>query len=341
VKLSARRLNRTLLHRQHLLERTTDTPEAVADLVLGLQGQETLPPYLSLHARVADFDPHAVSKGLEDGRWVRLSTMRGTLHLHTADNAAWLRPWLQESLDKQLRNRAAVEPARVREVATELLADGPLDQRELSERLAEQLPGSPADLWVVARVTMPLVQLPPRGTWGGSGGIVLDELARWTGVALGEPTTEDVVRCHLRAFGPASAADVGYWSGVTGLRTVIRQMDDLVRHEDEQGKELFDVADGELADEDAFAPVRLLGRYDNVWLSHAARDRVTDPASRGSWMGANGGVACTIFVDGWLTGLWRLVDGRVAVVDLFRELTPPERDALDEEIALLQALLDR
>lgn len=341
MRLSRRQLNRTLLHRQHLLERSTASPDEVADQVLGLQGQETLPPYLSLHARVADFDPYAVSRGLEDGSWVRLSTMRGTLHLHTAAHAAWLRPWLQESLDKQLFNRASVPPERVRAVATELLADGPLEQRELSERLAAQLPGSAADLWVVARVTMPLVQLPPRGTWGGGGGIVLDDLERWTGVGLGEPTTEDVVRAYLRAFGPSSAADVGYWSGVSGLRPAIRRMDDLVRHEDEDGKELFDLADGELADEEAFAPVRLLGKYDNLWLSHAARDRVTGPASRGNWMGANGGVASTIFVDGWLTGLWRPVDGRVTVVDLFRDLTPPERDELDDEIALVQEMLSR
>jgi hypothetical protein len=339
VRLSARQLNRTLLQRQQLLERTTAAAEEVADRILGLQAQETLPPYLSLHARVADLDPRTVSHGLEDGRWVRLSTMRGTLHLHTAENALWLRPWLQESLDRQLRNRVPVPLERVREVARELLADGPLGQRELSEQLATRLPGSASDLGLVARVTMPLVQLPPRGTWGGSGGIVLDDLERRTGAALGEPTTEDVVRRFLRGFGPSSAGDIGYWSGVTGLRPVLRRMEDLVRHEDERGKELFDVADGDVADADLPAPVRLLGTYDNLWLSHAGRDRVTGPASRGNWMGANGGVAHTVFVDGWLTGLWRIVDGRVAVVDLFRELTPPERDELANEIELLDALL--
>jgi hypothetical protein len=341
VRLSARRLNRTLLQRQHLLERASAPVEQVADRLIGLQGQETLPPYLSLHARVAGFDPHAVSRGLEDGSWVRLSSLRGTLHLHTASDALWLRPWLQESLDKQLRNRVPVPPERVREVATEILADGPVEQRELAERLAAQLPGTASDLWVVARVTMPLVQLPPRGTWGGSGGIVLDDLERWTGGVLKAPTTEDVVRRYLRAFGPASAGDVGYWSGVTGLRPVVMRMEDLVRHQDENGKELFDVADGELADEALPAPVRLLGTYDNVWLSHAGRDRVTGPASRGNWMGRNGGVACTVFVDGWLTGLWRVVDGRVTVVQLFRDLTPGEQAELDEEVERVDQLLSR
>lgn len=341
MRLSRRRLNRTLLHRQHLLERAARTPEQVADHVLGLQGQETLPPYLSLHARVAGFDPHAVSRGLEEGRWVRLSTLRGTLHLHTRENALWLRPWLQEALDKQLRRRAPVAPAAVRAVAAELLAEGPLDQRELAERLAARLPGSPSDLWVVARVTMPLVQLPPRGTWQGSGGIVLDDLERWTGGTLREPASEEVVRAYLRAFGPATVADVGYWSGVTGLRGVVARMDDLVRHEDEDGATLLDVPDGEIADEDAPAPVRLLGTYDNLWLSHTGRDRVTSPESRGSWTGANGGVANTVFVDGWLSGLWRLSEGRVILTRLLRDLSPRERAELAEEVERVEALLGR
>jgi len=341
VRLSARRLNRTLLRRQHLLSRTAATPEEVADHVIGLQGQETLPPYLSLHARVADFDPYVVSVGLEEGRWVRLGTLRGTLHLHTADDALGLRPWLQPSLEKQMLRRVPVEHARVWEAVEELLADGPLEQRELSAQLAARLPGAAADLWVVARTTMALVQLPPRGTWRGKGGIVLDHLERRTGGSLRPPDPEDVVRRYLRAYGPATPADLSVWSGMTGLRPVMTRMPDLVRHEDDDGKTLFDVADGTLEDEDVPAPVRLLGTYDNVWLAHAARDRVTSPGTRGNWSGPNGGVANTVFVDGWLAGLWRVVDDRVQVVDLFRDLTPAERSDLDDEISGVDALLAR
>jgi hypothetical protein len=58
-------------------------------------------------------------------------------------------------------------------------------------------------------------------------------------------------------------------------------------------------------------------------------------------MGRNGGVACTVFVDGWLTGLWRVVDGRVTVVQLFRDLTPGEQAELDEEVERVDQLLSR
>ena len=120
---------------------------------------------------------------------------------------------------------------------------------------------------------------------------------------------------------------------------VLKAMDDLEVYEDPDGRKLFDVPDGSLADEDVPAPVRLLGTYDNVWLSHAGRDRVTQPEKRKRWMGVNGGVASTVFVDGMLEGLWRAVDGRVEMVELFRKLTRSERAELDEETARVETLL--
>ncbi|MDF1602055.1 winged helix DNA-binding domain-containing protein [Nocardioides sp. YIM 152315] len=341
MRLTRRRLNRTLLRRQHLLERTALSAADVADHLIGLQAQEPVPPYLSLAARVADFDPYAVSRGLDDGSWVRLGSLRGTLHVHTAADALAVRPWLQPALEQQMRGRVPASGEEVAEVTHELLADGPVEHRELGERLAARLPGRPADLTVVARTIVPLVQLPPRGTWHGSGGIVWDHLERRTGGTLVEPDTEAMVRRYLRAFGPATSADLSVWSTVTRLRPVLTRMPDLVRHEDVDGKVLFDVADGPIEDEETPAPVRLLGTYDNSWLSHAARDRVTEAGTRGNWMGANGGVAMTIFVDGWLSGLWRIADGRVRIVDLFRDLTPAERSELDDEIARVESLLRR
>ena len=102
---------------------------------------------------------------------------------------------------------------------------------------------------------------------------------------------------------------------------------------------LYDVDGAPIADEDAPAPVRLLGTYDNVWLSHAARDRVTDPEARKSWMGTNGGVGNTLFAGGWLAGIWRLVDDRVEIDRFHRDLTKTEKAELDKEIGRVEALL--
>ena len=351
MRLSPRRLNRTLLSRQHLLARTDALPEGPENMVrhlVGLQAQEPLPPYLSLHARLDDLDPYAVSTALEERRLVRLLAMRGTIHLLLPDDALTLRPWTQPRMDAEMRTSPNVKPALEVDMAafdaaiSEVLEGGPLPQRDLAAALGRRFPGvPPAALGQLARVRAPLAQLPPRGCWKRSGGVVYQDVDRWLGRPLAEPDVPEIVRRYLRAFGPATAADVTAWSGVTRLGPVLTGMDDLVRHEDDRGRVLYDVTDGQLAEEDVPAPVRLLGVYDNLWLSHAQRDRVTTPQTRKAWMGSNGGMANTLFADGMLTGLWRAVDGRVEVVATFRELTRRERSELDEEVARVEALLTR
>jgi hypothetical protein len=316
--------------------------------LVGLQAQENLPPYLSLSARIDGFAPDGVSEALADRSLVRLLVMRGTIHLLTADDALSLRAWTQPCQERERRVSATtrpalhLDPAAVAAAVSDALADGPLPMKLLGERVAEAFPGvAPGALAHLARVDQPLAQLPPRGQWKASGGVVYQYVDRWVGRPLVEPDPAAIVRRYLAAYGPAAAADVGAWSGLTGMAGLLRGMDDLLVHEDEDGKRLYDLPDGEVADGDEPAPVRLLGTYDNVWLSHAGRDRVTDPAKRKRWMGANGGNACTVFVDGWLEGLWRVDDGRPVVVELFRDLTRAERAELDDELDRAAALLAR
>ena len=213
------------------------------------------------------------------------------------------------------------------------LADGPLPVKRLGEVLTDAFPDVPANaLAHLARVAAPLAQLPPRGCWKQPGGVVYQFVDTWLGRPLAEPDPEAIVRRYLAAYGPASAADVTAWSGVPGIPAVLASMDDLVRHTDDAGKKLVDLPSGDIADPETPAPVRLLGLYDNVWLSHAGRDRVTDPAKRKRWMGVNGGLCNTVFVDGWLEGLWRVEDGRPAIVELFRTLSRVERAELEDEL---------
>ncbi len=347
MRLTRQRLNRTLLLRQHLLERVSMTPEQMTRHLIGLQAQENLPPYLSLSARLTAVDPYEVSDLLEKRRLVRLLTMRGTIHLLTPDDAAALRTWVAPRIEQEVRVSQSIGDAREieRQAAVsalrEVLADRPLPQKEIGQALAERFPYSATQLGQLARSIAPLAQLPPRGCWKASGGVVYDYVDRWTGVPMAEPDVPELVRRYLRAFGPATAADVTAWSAVTRLAPVLKGMDDLVQHEDEDGRVLYDVAGSPIADEDAPAPVRLLGTYDNVWLSHSARDRVTDPEARKSWMGTNGGIGNTLFASGWLAGIWRVVDDRVEVDRLHRDLTKTERVELDEEIARVDALLAR
>jgi hypothetical protein len=347
VQLTARDLNRTLLARQHLLERTSMPVAGMVTHLVGLQAQENLPPYLSLAARLEPFDPYDVTRGLEDRSLVRLLTMRGTIHLLVPDDALMLRGFTRPAHERErkvsqnTRPGLHLDPSEVHAAVDAALADGPLPVKALGEAMAAHLPGVPPHaLAHLARVDVPLAQLPPRGCWQQSGGVVYERVDRWLGRPLSTPDPEAIVRRYLAAFGPATAADVTAWSGVTRLGPVVGGMEDLVRHEGPDGRTVYDVPDGEIVGGDVPAPPRLLGSYDNVWLSHARRDRVTSPDKRGGWMGSNGGVASTVFVDGMLEGLWRLEDGHITT-ELFRELTKRERSGLDDEITRVQELLDR
>ncbi len=347
MRLSARTLNRTLLARQHLLDRTDLGVAAMVAHLVGLQAQESWSPYFSLAARLDPFDPHAVTAGLESRSLVRLLSLRSTVHLLAAGDALMLRQWTQpistreRKVSQNTRPALHLDPEAVAAAVEQALAEGPLPVRRLGEVLAERFPDvPPGALAHLARVDLPLAQLPPRGCWKQPGGVVYQYVDRWVGAPLVVPDPATVVRRYLGAFGPASAADVTAWSGITGMPKLLGSLDDLVRHTDEAGKTLFDLPDATIVPADTAAPVRLLGQYDNVWLSHAGRDRVTEPDKRKRWMGVNGGLCSTVFVDGMLEGLWRVEDSKPVVVELFRALTPGERRELDVELDQVTALLD-
>jgi hypothetical protein len=257
-----------------------------------------------------------------------------------------LRQWTRPVHDREIKVSQTVGSAREidREAfsaaVTELLSDGPVQQKALGLALAERFDGyTPTQLGQLARSTHALAQLPPRGTWKGSGGVVYQPVDAWLEGDLVEPDVPAILRRYLRAFGPASAADATAWSAITGLAALMKDMDDLERHEDENGKVLYDVPGSPIVEADVPAPVRLLGYYDNVWLSHAGRDRVTDPEKRKSQQGLNGAAAAPIFVDGWLEGLWRVTDGHVEIATLMRKLTKKEQAELDEEVARVEQML--
>jgi hypothetical protein len=346
VQLSSQSLNRTLLLRQHLLRRSALSPLEMVDHLVGLQAQDNLPPYLSLAARIEGFDPRSLSTLVESRAVVRFLTMRGTVHVLTPSDALQLRSWVQPTLDRLSRGNQMSRPAahvpadELVAAASELLEDGPVPFAELGESLHDRFPDASAKaLAHVARERVPMLQVPPRGLWRRSGGVVYALAAQWLGDAPAEPDLRDLVRRYLRAYGPATAADMTAWSSVTRLGPVFASMaDELDRHTDELGKTLYDVPGAPIADEDAEAPVRLLGKYDNVWLSHAGRDRVVSKEQRRLWMGPNGGAGNALLVDGRMQGLWSVDDGRV-VLDPWRTLSGSERSGIEEEVGRVESML--
>jgi hypothetical protein len=350
TQLSTRVLTRTLWVRQQLVpaHRTVLDTTATVRHLIGLQAQDNLPPYLSLAARLDDFTPADLSDLIGTRELVRFRTMRGTVHVLTPDDALTLRPWVQPALDRASAANAQNRPAahlagdELEAAVRDILAGGSLPVGQLADRLAGLFSGVPeAVLRHVTPERVPLLQTPPRGQWRRSGGVDYALADDWLGRPFTEVDLPGLVGRYLRAYGPATAADMTKWSMVTRLAPVfkgLRETGELVTHTDPSGRTLYDVPDGVLADEDLDLPPLLLGTYDNVFLSHADRERIAPEPARKAWMGANGGVGATLFLDGLLAGLWRVDGGRI-VVEPLRRLTRSERRAVDREKERVMALL--
>ena len=254
---------------------------ATVEHLVGLQAQAALPPYLGLWSRLRGFDPHELGRMLTEREVVRLTLMRGTVHLVTPRDAALLRPLMQVAIERGHngafgRRMGGVEPDELATAARELLADGPLTAREAAQALVARGIGEDLEaLGNAVRTYLPLVQLPPRGVWGAGGRARYATLQAWTGVELAAaPSIDDVVLRYLGAFGPATVKDAQNWSGLTKLAAVFERLRDrLVVFADEGGRELCDLPDAPRPG-DVAAPARLLGEYDNVLLGHADRSRI-------------------------------------------------------------------
>ncbi|MGW5640529.1 winged helix DNA-binding domain-containing protein, partial [Streptomyces sp. NPDC003832] len=328
--LGTRALNRATLDRQLLLRRTPMAARAAVEHLAGLQAQEVKPPYYSLAARLDGFTTGELAGLLERRETVRIVTLRSTIHLHTADDALTLRPLVQPAREREInlfrKGLAGVDLDRLAALARDLVEEEPRTMKQLREALGERWPDAdPQSLAIAARCRLPLVQITPRGLWGRSAQVTLTTVEHWLDRPQEDAASADTaVLRYLAAFGPASVKDIQTWCGLTRMRPAFERLrPDLLTFRDEHGVELFDLPDAPRPDPETPAPPRFLPEFDNLMLSHADRTRVIPPADRGRTWQANT-FYCPLLVDGFLAGVWRIIDGAL-VVETFRDLTAAER----------------
>ncbi len=357
--LDRRTLNRALLARQLLLERVEMPATDAIEHLVGLQAQVPTDPYVALWSRLRDFDPEALGGLMLERAVVRMTLMRTTLHLVTARDALALRPVMQPVVERGFASSPfrprleGIDREELLALGTRLVEERPRTTSELGRLLAERWPErDPGSLAYAVRYLVPLVQVTPRGVWGRSAAPRVTTLSAWLGQAPDQApdrdaapdaapgdVPDDAVLRYLRSFGPATVADIRTWSWLGGLREVIDRLRPRLRaYRDEKGRELLDVADGRFADPDVPAPVRFLAEYDNAFLSHADRSRITGDLSWGAAFARRG----TFFVDGFLAGAWRHRSERVrSVVELepMRPLAAVDREAVTAEAQALLGFL--
>ena len=283
--LSDRQLNRATLARQMLLTRSDiSIPEAVRFLG-GLQAQQSNDPYIGLWTRLEGFKHEALTALIVDKTLARATTMRGTLHLHTADDLVGFRALVQSYLMATWRSGfrkrfAGQVESSVHREGIKILKKGPTTIGAVGKALHEKFPEAEAlALGMMMQMRETLVQVPPTRIWGNGSAPLLLRAEQWLGKLKPTLSRIDLVRRYLAAYGPASINDMQAWCRLTKLSAEFKALEkELVVFEGEDGRVLYDLPDAPRPDADTPAPVRFLPLYDNAYLGYDNRRRMLDEA---------------------------------------------------------------
>ncbi|MGW1465992.1 winged helix DNA-binding domain-containing protein [Streptomyces sp. NPDC002308] len=351
MKITARELNRATLDRQLLLRREPLGAAEGVRRVLALQAQQPASPYVALWNRLTDFDPAELDAAFTDGGVVKATLMRITLHAVHAEDYRVLREAMQQTFyASRLGFRfaaAGLTPQDAGRLVPDLLtfAEQGRTKAELESWLEERVGAEKKDgaLWGL-RAYAPLLHVPAGGPWSfGPRASYVAAPSRPT-VAGPEHVPDAmrhlVLRC-LKAFGPASVADVAQFAMVRRgpVREALRALDGVVEQlEGPEGTVVFDLVGAGRPEAEVPAPPRLMAMWDSVLLAYADRSRVIPEEYRREVIRINGDVLPTVLVDGYVAGVWRPVDGGVEVT-AFHDLTPAAWEGLAEEARSLNTLL--
>ena len=333
--LTQRALNRALLARQLLLERSSAGIVDAVEQVGGLQTQYAPSGYVGLWTRLARFERADLTRALEERMVVQATLMRTTIHLvsarelwryaagiREARRASFLRAWRQDET-QSMALAASVRAA---------LADGPRDAKELGD-LGSGFLGR-LGIWV------DLVRVPPSGTWERRRADRLALAESWVGPD-DATTTEGLthlVHAYLRAFGPAAWKDITAWAGISAADAKAgASVLELVRYRDETGRALIDLPGAPRPDPDTPAPVRFLPHWDANLLVHVRRTGLLPEAYRPRVFSTKNPFSVgTYLVDGRVVGAWSVRDGRI-VLDPYEELSTKVGREVEREREALEA----
>jgi hypothetical protein len=333
---TARALNRATLARQLLLERSRLPVPAAIERLGAMQAQWPPAPYVGLWSRLEGFRHEQLTRALERKRVTRSTLFRMTVHLVSAKNQPAFARLVHDQWRKDFE-REGLPLGELEERIERLADDGLFTYADLNAVLPELEPRG-----FRVRCLTPLVHVPPSGTWGRPR-IKLTTAERWLGVRMppADEAAEHVIRSYLRAFGPATRADLLQFSGmrVAALDPALEALrPSLLSLEAEGGRELLDLPRAPRPDPSTRAPVRFLPPFDALVLSHRDRTRVLPEDYRRRVI-RGGDVRPTFLVDGLVAGEWRREGNRVKV-EPYAPLPASARREVDGEARRLAAFLD-
>jgi Winged helix DNA-binding domain len=340
--LTQRELNRALLERQFLLSKRREALPRALERLGGIQAQYAPSMYIGLWARLAGFERDSLTRALVRRTVVQATLMRSTIHLVSAADfwpfAAGTRDARWESWQRAYRKRGPSPQAMLAAArrVDRMLADGPRTRAEL-------LDGIDAPRFGGASTRLNLVRVPPSGTWERRRADLYGRAEDWLGPPPAVTPDEGIdllVRRYLRAFGPASVADVASWAGtaLTPVKDALERIE-LRRFRDESGGLLLDLPRAPLPPADTPAPARFLPTWDTTLLVNCRRTQILPEDHRPKIFHVKNPQSETTFlVDGAVAGTWRLERDRIRLHP-FGRLRGADRDELEAEGERLAAYM--
>jgi Winged helix DNA-binding domain len=339
--LTERELNRAVLARQLLLERSGLSVPKALERIGGIQAQYAPSMYIGLWSRLAGLERADLTRGLERRSVVQATLMRATIHLVSARDY-----WPFEVAVRKVRRemwlaygrRAAETDARemaglARTVAARMRG-GELGRKEIQEIAGNAMRTNGIGMWI------DLVRVPPSGTWERRRADLYALAEDWLGPAEIDfaAAQERLVRAYLSGFGPAAPAEIADWAGLKppAVARVLKGLR-LRRFRTEAGGELVDLPRLPLPDADTPAPPRFLPTWDASLLVHCRRAQILPEELRPRVFNTRTPQSVpTFLLDGQVAGTWRYENGK-ARIEPFRKLAKGARRALDREAERLAA----
>jgi Winged helix DNA-binding domain len=299
------------------------TPEAVAERLLAVQGQDPRGARLAVRARTDGLAAADVDRALSEDRSLLITWLnRGTLHLVRSEDYPLLQllttPPLFSSSSRRLRQEGVSETMAEKGVATidrALAEEGPLTRPQLRERLDAVGVRTEGQALVHLLFLAALRGLIVRGPMVGREHAYV--LTRdWLGPRKPvdrETALAELARRYLVGHGPADDRDLARWAGLplrdarAGLTAIAAE---LVEREDG----LVDLVKREPAA--PLPPPRLLGAFDPLLLGWTSREEVVGPHKVLVTM--NGVFRPFALVGGRAVSTWRLAAGKVTIEHLER-----------------------
>jgi Winged helix DNA-binding domain len=331
-------LSAARLHAQLLAGPPAKSPEAVAERLLALQGQDARGVRLALRARMKPgLGRSDVDRCLSEDRSLVIDWLnRGTLHLVRSEDHVWLHaltaPRLEVGNVRRLAQEGVTPTQAERAVGVierALAEEGPLTRAQLGERIARRRVRTEGQALIHLLSLACLRGVALRGPMVGRDHAYV-HVRDWLGPREKvdrDAALKELARRYLAGHGPADERDLAYWTGLP-LRDARAGMQALGRQLRKREDALFELARGSRpAASEQPCPPRLLGSFDPVLHGWASREWVLGDLDAKRVITINGIFRPFVLVGGRGVGLWR-IEKRAVRIEPLRRVRAADRTTL-------------